>query len=282
MTKYAVFILTHGRPHNVLTHGTLRKMGYTGDIYIIVDNEDATIDEYRAIYGDKVIVFDKLAISKTFDTGDNFEDRRAVIYARNACFDIAREMGVEYFLQLDDDYYWFGYHFTSGLTYEPRTIRNLDALFNLIWEFYKSIPALTIAMAQGGDFMGGARSAAGQALRLKRKAMNTFFCSTSRPFQFIGRINEDVNTYTTLGNRGGLFFTFFNAKMDQSDTQKASGGMTELYEDSGTYIKSFYTVMYQPSFVKIYEMGTHRKRLHHRIDWPCAVPKILSESYRKS
>ena len=42
--EFAVFILTHGRPDNVKTLATLKKCGYTGKIYFIVDNEDKTID----------------------------------------------------------------------------------------------------------------------------------------------------------------------------------------------------------------------------------------------
>ena len=46
----AVFILSHGRPYNVITYKTLRKSGYTGKIYIIVDDEDKTINEYKSIF----------------------------------------------------------------------------------------------------------------------------------------------------------------------------------------------------------------------------------------
>ena len=36
---FAVFILTHGRADNVKTYKTLKRFGYTGKIYIIIDNE---------------------------------------------------------------------------------------------------------------------------------------------------------------------------------------------------------------------------------------------------
>ena len=49
-------------------------------------------------------MFDKLEISKKFDEFDNFDDRRAIVYARNASFEIAKKLGLKYFLQLDDDY----------------------------------------------------------------------------------------------------------------------------------------------------------------------------------
>lgn len=43
--------------------------------------------------------------------------------------------------------------------------------------------------------------------------------------------------------------------------------MTELYLDAGTYVKSFYTVMYCPSCVVVSAMGTAHRRLHHHIKW---------------
>lgn len=280
--KFAVFILTHGRPDRVVTYRTLRKQGYTGDIYLIVDNEDATVDRYRENYGDKVIVFDKLAISKTFDTGDNFEDRRAVVYARNACWDIARRLGLDYFLQLDDDYTKFNYKFTARLVSTEKPINNLDAVFEAVLRYYKSANILTLALGQNGDVIGGVKSTTLNKIYLKRKAMNSFFCSTGRPFQFVGRVNEDVNTYTSLGNRGGLIGTIFSAAIIQQETQSNTGGMTDLYLNEGTYIKSFYPVMYCPSFVKVYSMGHTHKRLHHKIKWDRAVPKILNPDWRKA
>jgi hypothetical protein len=54
--------------------------------------------------------------------------------------------------------------------------------------------------------------------------MNTFICSTSRRFQFSGRINEDVNTYTSLQNKGNLFLTFPLLAIQQVATQKNEGG----------------------------------------------------------
>lgn len=281
MTKeFAVFILTHGRPHKVLTFDTLRRQGYTGDIYIIVDNEDKAITEYRKVYGDKVLVFDKLEVSKTFDEGDNFHDRRAVVYARNASFQIARDLALSYFLQLDDDYYEFQYRINHRHEYpkDHFTVRTrLDHVFGLYLDYYKSIDAKSIAMSQGGDFIAGAEAFG----KPKRKCMNSFFCSVDRPFRFVGRVNEDVNTYTWYQGLGNLFLTIPFAMLNQLDTQTNSGGMTSLYLDGGTYIKSFYTVMYAPSCTKISTMGQKHRRLHHTIAWEDAVPCILDEKYKK-
>jgi hypothetical protein len=283
-TDFAVFILTHGRARNVKTYATLRKQGYTGPIYLIIDNEDDQADEYRRNYGDQVIQFDKAAEAARCDVGDNFPKRNTVLFARNACFQIARDLGVEYFLQLDDDYVDFRYKFTPDLVaIDKRDVLNLDRLFAVILDYYQSIPALAIAIGQGGDFIGGRESSTAVKLWMKRKVMNSFFCSVDRPFQFVGRMNDDVNTYVLLGNRGGLFLTVFNVALQQLETQQNSGGLTDMYLDLGTYAKSFYTVMHSPSCVHINEItGTHTPRIHHRINWDVAVPKIMNERYRKA
>jgi hypothetical protein len=38
--KFAMFILTHGRPHDVITMQALKDSNYTGKTFIIIDNED--------------------------------------------------------------------------------------------------------------------------------------------------------------------------------------------------------------------------------------------------
>lgn len=282
LDDFVVFILSHGRPDKIDTYQSLMKSGYTGKVYIVIDNEDKTAARYYELYGDKVIMFDKAAIADTFDEGDNFQDRRAVIYARNACFDIANNLGIKYFMELDDDYIDFRYktdqHFNS---IHKKDIINLDDTINSLLKYYQSITAKSIAIAQGGDFIGGIENGIDKSINQRRKCMNTFICSTERPFKFVGRINEDVNTYTWYQSQGNLFITFPLIAIQQRGTQKNSGGMTELYLDSGTYIKSFYTVMYQPSSVRVGIMTSNHPRLHHKVYWDYTVPKILEEKYRK-
>ena len=55
--NFAVFILTHGRANNVRTYKTLRAQGYTGKIYLMVDDEDSQVEEYKKLYKDQVVVF---------------------------------------------------------------------------------------------------------------------------------------------------------------------------------------------------------------------------------
>lgn len=278
---FAVFILTHGRPDNVITYETLKKFNYKGKIYLVIDNEDKKANEYYALYGsENVKMFDKLKKSKEFDTADNFEERRTVVYARNACFDIAKELGLKYFLELDDDYNEFRIRRQVRDILGSAKIKDINKLFELMIEFLEKTGALTVAFAQGGDYIGGIGSKVWKD-QLARKCMNTFFCKTDNKFDFIGRINEDVNTYTTQGIKGNLMFTVARVMINQGTTQANAGGMTEVYLDSGTYVKSFYTIMVAPSCTKISTMGNKFKRIHHKILWDKCTPKILNEKYKK-
>jgi hypothetical protein len=282
MNDFCIFILTHGRPNKVYTYDTLRKSGYTGKIYIVIDNEDNSAKQYYKKFGDIVKMFNKTEIAKTFDEADNFNDRRAIVYARNACFEIAEEMGVKYFCEMDDDYKTFNYRIDKYGKYPEKfyKLTNLDDIIKSYLIFYIRSNAMSIAFSQGGDYIGGKENKNCEN-KLMRKCMNSFFCSTDRKFKFVGRINEDVNTYTWFQSKGNLFLTAPVVSLTQKQTQSNSGGMTDIYLDNGTYVKSFYSVIFSPSCVKVSLMGDKHIRIHHMVSWRNAVPEIISEKYKK-
>ena len=278
--NFAVFILSHGRANNLITLEMLKEINYTGKIYIIIDNEDEQKEDYKKLPCTDIIIFDKEEEMKYTDTIDNFHDHRLVVYARNKCHDIARELGIDYFLVLDDDYSTINYKYIEDEKFKSKKIKNANKLFNIMIDFLEVSGAVTVAFAQGGDFIGGKDSANFQK-GILRKAMNSFFCKTDRPFKYLGSTNEDVNAYVTLGSKGKLFFTISKISIDQGITQANKGGLTDIYLDNGTYVKSFYSVICCPSAVKIATMGNNDKRIHHQVLWDKCVPKILNEKYKK-
>ena len=86
---FGVIIISHGRPQ-CETVKTLRESGYTGEIFIVVDDEDKTLNQYLEIYGrENVHIFHKY---EWFDVGDNMDNPRTVgVFARNECLKVARE-----------------------------------------------------------------------------------------------------------------------------------------------------------------------------------------------
>lgn len=204
-----------------------------------------------------------------------------VLFARNVCHKIVADLGYEYFVMLDDDYVNFRRRFVDNDgVLRSQKVTNLDALFDCTIDFLVCSNATSIAWAQTGDLIAGKNSNMFKN-RITRKAMNVFFCSVKKPFKFLGSLNEDVNAYCLLGSQGDLFFTVADICVDQTTTQQNKGGLTEAYLNLGTYVKSFYSVMCCPSFVKVLTMGWREQRFHHRISWNNAVPKIISSEYKR-
>lgn len=283
---FAVFILTHGRPDNIKTLASLLKSGYTGPIYYIVDNEDSSVDKYIKNFGKEFVkVFDKKAMADSVDEGNNFDERRTITHARNACFDIAMEIGITYFIELDDDYTAFHFRFLNKERNKLlfKVVPDLNMVFKIYLDFYKNTKFKSIAFAQGGDFIGGATGSNPNVFKspLSRKCMNSFICSVDRPFQFVGAMNEDVNTYCSLGARGELFGTAPLCSLVQTATQGQKAGITDMYLRYGTYCKAFTTVMMHPSGVKVSMMNSNHPRIHHAIKWNNTTPMIISEIHKK-
>jgi hypothetical protein len=279
---YTVFIISNNRPNKVYTDIMLKKYNYTGTSYIVLDDEDKSVDQYITKFGvDRIKIFNKKEIADKTDEGNNFDNRRTTTHARNACFDIAEQLGYKYFLVLDDDYTVFRYRYIDKYITKGY-VNNLDNLFLQTFKFYKNNKFISIAFAQGGDFIGGESCGLlKNYIYNGRKCMNSFFCSTERRFWFLGQLNEDVNTYVTYGNKGGLFLTIPFVGLEQKATQLTTGGMTDAYLKYGTYVKSFTTVMMQPSSVFVAMMGFTKNRLHHRVIQRNTVPMIVKEIYKK-
>lgn len=276
---FAVFILSHGRANNVKTLKALEKSNYDGKIYIICDDEDEQIEDYRKL-GKEVIVFNKKEEMKYTDTEDNFKDHRLVVYARNKCHDIAKKLKLKYFLVLDDDYSEICFRYIDGKKLRAKNCENANRLFDAMLDFLDVSGALTVAMSQAGDFIGGAEN--GKIEKgIDRKAMNSFFCKTDRPFKYYGSTNEDVNSYIVNGMKGNLMFTIYKPSIVQTATQQNKGGLTDIYLDNGTYVKSFYSVIAEPSCARVAIMNTKNPRIHHKILWNNCCPKILDEKYKK-
>lgn len=280
--KFAYFILSHERANKVLTYRTLtRDVKVEYPIYIIIDNEDSQKELYYKNYPN-ILEFDKKAIAKQTDTGDLIEDRNSVIFARNTCFDFANKLGLDYFLELDDDYTDFVFRYEDGdslLSYYL-TYVTFERAVDYTIDFLEKSDADCVAWAQSGDLIGGKYSYMWRH-KIRRKIMNSFFCRVDRPFKFLSRMNDDVTTYVVKDQRGAKFFTLRDVVVQQLETQTNRGGLTTMYKEYGTYVKSFYTIMMAPSCTKLGVVGTTKPRFHHRIDWEKCAPKILASEYRK-
>lgn len=279
--KHAIFILTHKRPDRQITIATLSKSGYTGDIFLLCDDKDPTLPEYKKRYGSMVKTFSKEKYLGKFDLMTNVKRFDAVVFARNAVYDVARKMGLEYIVVMDDDYSVFNYSVDKTCFYKRTKVKDMDRLIKAHFRFLKSADLDVLAFAQGGDFVGGWNgNICKNNFRPLRKAMNTFFLRVSRPIAYPGIINEDSTMGVEVAKRGGVVLTNCLIQLEQTTTQAASGGLTDIYKHAGTYQKSFYTLMMSPSSTTV--MYQHAVgRVHHLIRGNNAYPKIISAEHKK-
>lgn len=241
-----------------------------------MDNLDKAQNEYIDEFGaENVFVFNKSWVALESDSMNNFNDRRATLFVRNECWNIAKELGYDYFCVMDDDYSAFSHKQVES----ERITHSLDDVCRWFVEYLINTPMMALAFAQGGDYIGGYDPT---RRNYKRKCMNSWFCKTDRPFKFFGVMNDDINACIQNGIRGGIFLTIYTFMLHQAPTQTVAEGVTETYLKYGTYIKSFYSVMLAPSSVKIALMGEKSPRLHHKINWSLTVPCIIDEKYKKT
>lgn len=213
-----------------------------------------------------------------------------MLFARNAAAALAVHLGRPYFLQLDDDYAQFLFRFPVSGVFKSQLISNFSAVIDAYCAFLAETDIPFCAFPQGGDFIGGSRSPLNRRPFLA-KAMNSFFCRTSAPPEFIGNINEDVNLYATLALRGRpaiqpLLYT----QLIQQTTQRSAGGMTAQYVSEGTFFKSAFSLVAAPGAVSIslisgcggsskpdkFGRPSH-PRLHHNVSWSRCLPRFVIE-----
>lgn len=279
--NYAVFILSHGRADNVSTVKMLEEGNYTGEWFIVIDDEDKDADKYFQQYGEHVIQFCKKEIADQTDTCDLDNDRRVGVFARNFIIDEARRRGYKYHLQLDDDFNGLYYRYVKKNRLVAMKCTKFDELFSAFVDFLETTETVWLSFGLSSYYLGGVKNA-NLKKGLIRKTMGSFFMNTEKAPKFFCRMNDDITTNIVNTFRGQIMFSVMPIQVGTLPTQHEAGGMTEIYQENGTYRKSFYSVMNCPSYVIISSQGVVDRRVHHEIKWNACAPKILSERWKKS
>lgn len=274
--KFAVFICTHGRPNAQHTLNAIKEAGYTGDAHLVVDDEDDTVG---ALYekGYSVLQFCKQDYIDTVDIGRSDAKRKAILYAKCACEDFAKEFGYDAFVIADDDIVGFRYRYESG---DQLLTQQLTANLNEVFKCYSEyILDNNICMTSFGTnqmYMGGKLS--DEKKCDFRIPYNFLFRNTSIPFNWVSEMNED--TISVLAEHSGKYMIqlpFIKLEMKEL-MAGAEGGMTENYNSTTTAQRINTILMYAPSCVKY--MATNKK-ITHALKRDNAFPKLISGSFKK-
>lgn len=123
--SFAIFILSHGRPHDIITLSALKKANCTAKTYIIIDNEDTTASEYIKLYGDRVIQFDKTEYAKSVDTAAEHLETNNIPYGINTNFNVFKAIKPNYLKISLDGYNRESYLKARGVDKYDTVIRNI-------------------------------------------------------------------------------------------------------------------------------------------------------------
>ena len=279
--RFAVFILSHGRANDLKTAVMLEKYNYHGDWYVVIDDEDSQEPIYRQKFGRRVLQFNKKEIADRTDTGDMDTDRRVGVFARNKIQEFAHELGYKYHLQLDDDFTAISYRYQEGQRVRHMNCTNLDKLFSVLCDYMDTAPVTWLSLSLSSYYLGGVKSKNWEK-KLIPKTMGSFLMRRDHPVWFRMRMNDDITTTILNWHRGNICFSVLDLQVQTPETQSAKGGMTDIYQDNGTYRKSFYSVLCCPSFVKVGKQGITNYRIHHEIEWNNCTPKILNQRWKKT
>lgn len=275
---FAVFIISHGRPECVTYH-MIKSKGYAGKIFIVIDDLDETVDEYKNRYGDDVIVLDKMAQFRQCDPMINKEILTSDLYARAACYNLAKEKGVAYFAAFDDDLRDIYYRKKEHGQLKHKKVNDISLLFETAIAFLNVPGVVDVGFGNEADYIGGANSPTFDK-GIVRRVFGSHILKTKEKAHFKGVFNADLNAALVDGAVGKMFFSLIpvHARFEGTGGKNA-GGMSDLYSANNGYVNAFYTIMCAPSSVK----GKCKfDRISANIAWNFAVPKIINERWKKT
>lgn len=279
--KYAVFITTHGRPDRVYSYEALRKGGYTGRIYVVVDDKDITLPEYRAKYKTDLIVYNKQACMDNCDTVIHTTQDKSVTYPRIAVEELAKEFGLDTFIVMDDDITSLRYRWIEGSKVRSKTVNfGLDKAFHYMLSYIKKN---NIAVSSFVDMMFYISGISGVEKKIteRREAYQIFLRNTDYPIDWIGVMRQDMLTNSVTSQRGYLWWTLPFISYDavpMNETGRNEGGMIDAYKEYNEYKRSFLGVIVAPASLSV---GNNKSRIKILWDKSCSYPMIISGRYKK-
>lgn len=281
---FAVLILTHGRAHEQKTYTALRKQGYTGKCYFVLDNMDEQADEYKSIYGEEnVLIFDKEEAWQKTDTFFNKKNLLAVVFARNASFQLAKNVGLKWFVNCDDDIENFSLKVPIKGKLITKNISQFDHVLESMIGFMEATSSDCLGISEEGCFVGGVNESVKKGLQWS--CTHWFLMNVNSPLRFRGQYLEDMLFSIETEKMAKLVYSTMLVSQrlpSLKAVKKQEGGMHETYKADGganNYVAMFSCVIANPDCFKIKRSSDGTWKRSMRQD--AFRAKIINEKYKK-
>lgn len=282
MKDFAIFICTHGRPDKQYTLEALREAGYTGFIILVVDDEDDTYEEYLnwTDKDEKVKVhkFCKQHYIDTIDYGTVLY-RKVILYAKCACEDFARAMGLTSFVISDDDTKQFRFRWVEDgkLKAVPIT-KDFDKVVEAFTEYMLTTDLTALSFGYTSSYLKGTSVFDKQVLCNNRVAYNFVFRNKAHEVDWRGSYGEDLITACTSSIVGNIWMNLPVIQNDMVVQGQSSGGMTELYKSQDSFQLVQCETMYCPTSMTA---QYYKTRWYGAVQRENTFPKIISSRHSK-
>lgn len=276
MSDIDIFIPSYHRPDNLKTVKWFVGHGWNpANIHVVIDSEAddrAEYDDACRGFGCCLHVFDMDEARERYDYVHRASvSRRSAGQARNMFFDIAKGLGIRFYVVQDDDTQnyqikRFGKYKRMADGDDVRTV------FGMVKDMMERRHIGLFGISQTGDFIGGQNDK-----MFRAKVMNTTFVDT----RFIyrgerGVQDDDTSLFCGVVNEG-LFTGSIGDGLVLRQTQSAtaSGGLTDLYNECKLLNKALVVPIQFPSCVTAERQIKNGGRLHHHISNKYLFPRLM-------
>ncbi len=279
--NFAVFIISHKRADRVQTYHALRTAGYTGQIYVVVDDEDPQLDKYKELYSKELIIFAKNDYISKVDTIIRTNQKSSPIYARCFVEYTAKEYKLDAFMMIDDDMPTFRYRWVDGDKARSLSMKiGMDDVLRLYAQYIIDNNIAVTSFVHTMFYVAGVHGL-DRRITEQRELNGVFIRNTKFNVDWVGIMRHDMIANLLTAKRGYIwwalpFVVFETLPMNEVGVNE--GGMKETYDMLNHYRRSFLGVIASPNCCKI---GCANGRIKISCDWSKVYPKIISGRYKR-
>lgn len=278
---FAIMICTHGRPDKQYTLEALRKSGYTGEIILVVDDEDDTVDSLSNKYEDEhtgVYVFCKQDYIDHVDYGPKLF-RKVILYGKCACEQLAKGLNLKTFVISDDDTKQLRYRFIEdGKLKALPVTKNFDKVADTFVDYLVNADLTALSFGFTSSYLKGTSVFDPVTTCNNRVAYNFVFRNSKHKVDWRGSYGEDLITACTSSIVGNVWMNMPVIHNDMVVQGKSDGGMTELYKSQDSLELVQCETMYCPTSMKA---QYYKTRWYGAVQRENTFPKIISSRYSK-
>lgn len=281
---FAVFILSHSRADRVETLDTLKQSGYSGKTFIVVDDEDTQLSDYKARFSNQdnveLLVFNKQSMIDKADTIYPEKKRSSALYARNFIEKYA-PIRYEAFAMLDDDITSFRFRWVENDSVKSQVVATtLTEVFEQYCKYMLTVNIATTSFPFSMFYVSGT-SGLEKKITESRHTYQIHLRNSRFPVDWTAVINQDTITQLQTMQIGYIWWSIPFLVFDAEPMNSKAGGLKSVYDSIKDFDMAFLAVISNPSCCKVAYSGGTRSTMQIKENKHTSYPMIVSSRYKK-